>query len=70
MQFLAIASWLPRYKPRHLRGDVIAGIALVGLLIPEAMGYAGIAGLPPESGLYATGIGLLVYALFNRKSVV
>src|SRR5271165_5036185 len=67
MQLLAIASWLPEYKRQHLRGDVIAGIALSGLLIPEAMGYAGIAGLPPESGLYATGIGLLVYALFGSS---
>jgi sulfate permease, SulP family len=67
MQLLAIANWLPRYKRKHLRGDVIAGVALVGLLIPEAMGYAGIAGLPPESGLYATGIGLLVYALFGSS---
>ena len=67
MQFLAIASWLPKYKRKHLRGDVVAGIALSGLLIPEAMGYAGIAGLPPESGLYATGIGLLVYALFGSS---
>jgi high affinity sulfate transporter 1 len=68
MQFLAIASWLPNYQRKYLRGDVVAGIALVGLLIPEAMGYAGIAGLPPESGLYATGIGLLVYALFGSSS--
>src|SRR5271166_141647 len=67
MEFLAISAWLPKYKRKHLRGDVIAGIALAGLLIPEAMGYAGIAGLPPESGLYATGLGLLVYALFGSS---
>jgi len=67
MELVSIAHWLPRYKSRHLRGDVLAGIALGGLLIPEAMGYAGIAGLPPESGLYATGLGLLVYALFGSS---
>jgi len=67
MEFLAISAWLPKYKRKHLRGDVIAGIALAGLLIPEALGYAGIAGLPPESGLYATGIGLLAYALFGSS---
>ena len=38
----------------NFRADVIAGIALAGLLVPEAMGYAGIAGLPPQAGLYAT----------------
>lgn len=67
MQFLAIANWLPTYKRKHLRGDVVAGVALAGLLIPEALGYAGIAGLPPQSGLYATGLGLLAYALFGSS---
>lgn len=67
MEFLAISVWLPKYKRKHLRGDVIARIALAGLLIPEAIGNAGIAGLPPESGLYATGIGLLAYALFGSS---
>src|SRR5271165_4236697 len=43
-----------------------------GLLIPEAMGYAGIAGLPPQAGLYATAFGLLGYAIFgsSRQLVV
>ena len=44
-------------------GDLIAGIAVAGLLIPESMGYANIAGLPAQTGLYATVIGLLVYAV-------
>src|SRR5271169_1466885 len=67
MEFVAISAWLPKYKRKYVRGDVIAGIALAGLLIPEALGYAGIAGLPPESGLYATGIGLLAYPLFGSS---
>lgn len=66
-RFVPITEWLPSYKPANLRYDVIAGIALAGLLIPEAMGYAGIAGLPPQAGLYATAFGLLAYALFGSS---
>ena len=61
------SEWLPRYPRTNLRGDVIAGIALAGLLIPESMGYAGIAGLPPQAGLYATAFGLLAYAIFGTS---
>jgi sulfate permease, SulP family len=44
-------------------GDALAGISLAGLLVPEAVAYAGIANLPPQAGLIALFIGLLVYAL-------
>jgi len=67
MNFLPITDWLPRYQRSNLRPDVIAGIALAGLLVPEAMGYAGIAGLPPQAGLYATVFGLLAYAIFGTS---
>ena len=67
MKFLPITEWLPHYPRTNLRGDVVAGIALAGLLIPEAMGYAGIAGLPPQAGLYATAFGLLAYAVFGSS---
>jgi len=72
MKLLPITEWLPNYPRANLRGDVVAGIALAGLLVPEAMGYAGIAGLPPQAGLYATAFGLLAYAVFgsSRQLVV
>src|SRR5271166_1621600 len=72
MKLVPITEWLPQYPRANLRGDVIAGIALAGLLIPESMGYAGIAGLPPQAGLYATAFGLLAYAIFgsSRQLVV
>ena len=62
-----MSEWLPRYPRTNLRYDVVAGIALAGLLVPEAMGYAGIAGLPPQAGLYATAFGLLAYAVFGSS---
>jgi len=66
MKLAPITEWLPNY-PRVDRGDVIAGIALAGLLIPESMGYAEIAGLPPQAGMYATAFGLLAYAVFGTS---
>ena len=67
MKLIPITDWLPRYQRAFLRGDVIAGIALAGLLVPESMGYAEIAGLPPQAGLYATAFGLLAYAIFGTS---
>lgn len=67
MKVIPITEWLPHYQRSNLRLDAIAGIALAGLLVPEAMGYAGIAGLPPQAGLYATLFGLLGYAIFGSS---
>jgi high affinity sulfate transporter 1 len=50
-----------------MRADVIAGIALSGLLVPEGMAYAGIAGVPPQMGLYAALAGMFVYAIFGSS---
>src|SRR5689334_2696132 len=49
------------------RADVVAGVALVGLLAPEGMAYAGIAGVPPQAGLYSAATGLFVYAIFGSS---
>ena len=49
------------------RTDIIAGIALAGLLVPEGMAYAGIAGVPPQMGLYAAVSGMFVYAIFGSS---
>jgi high affinity sulfate transporter 1 len=66
-QFMPISSWLPRCSSKTIRGDVVAGIALAGLLIPEGMAYAGIAGVPPQVGLYAAMLGMFVYAIFGTS---
>src|SRR5213592_1613025 len=47
-----------------LRGDVLAGIAVTAMIVPKDLGYAGIAGLPLQNGLYAAAAGGIVYALF------
>ncbi len=63
-RLLPIVAWLPRYDRRWLRGDVAAGIAVTALIVPKNLGYAGIAGIPVQNGLYAAAAGALIYALF------
>ncbi len=65
--------WLPitelsgSYRRRWLRADTIAAFTVIGLLVPECMAYAQIAGVPPQAGLYATLAGLVIYALFGTS---
>jgi high affinity sulfate transporter 1 len=61
---LPVVAWLPRYQRRWLRGDLMAGIAVTALIVPKNLGYAGIAGVPLENGLYAAAAGAIIYALF------
>jgi high affinity sulfate transporter 1 len=63
-RFVPAASWLPAYERRWLRGDVVAGVAVAALVVPKNLGYAGIAGVPVQNGLYAAAAGAIVYALF------
>ncbi len=64
-RFIPILSWLPRYDRSWLNLDILAGLTLWGLVVPEAMAYAGIAGLPPQAGLYTLVASLLIYALLG-----
>ena len=63
-RLLPIAGWLPRYERRWLRGDLAAGVAVTALIVPKNLGYAGIAGVPLQNGLYAAAAGAIIYALF------
>ncbi len=65
--WVPIAQWLPRYDRSWLAPDVAAGLTLWGLVVPQGMAYAGIAGLPPEAGLYTLVASLLVYALLGSS---
>jgi SulP family sulfate permease len=61
---LPVVEWLPGYDRRRLRGDLAAGIAVTALIVPKDLGYAGIAGVPLQKGLYAAAAGAIIYALF------
>jgi high affinity sulfate transporter 1 len=72
LRYLPILDWLPKYQRLWLRTDLIAGLTVVALLIPEGMAYAQIAGMPPQTAFYAAPIGLLAFAIFgtSRQLVV
>src|ERR1700733_10307021 len=66
-RFVPAVEGLPRYDRRQLRGDVVAGIAVTALVVPKNLGYAGIAGVPLQNGLYAAAAGAIVYAIFGTS---
>ena len=66
-RFLPIATWLPKYNRLWLRSDLIAGLTVTALVVPKALGYAGIAGVPIQYGLYAAAAGAILYALFGTS---
>ena len=70
--FLPIAGWLPHYRRDWLTPDLLAGLAIWAIMVPEGMAYAGIVGVPPIMGLYTIVPPLFVYALFgtSRRLVV
>lgn len=66
-RFLPILGWLPAYDRRFLRFDLIAGATIWGLLVPESIAYAGLAGLEPQAGLYTLLATLAAYAVFGTS---
>jgi len=58
------------YKAGWLRSDVVAGLILTALLVPQGMAYAELAGLPPITGLYTTILCLIGYAVFGPSRVL
>lgn len=62
-----IPTWIRNYQGSWLSGDVIAGVIVTVMLIPQSLAYALLAGLPPEVGLYASILPIIAYALFGSS---
>lgn len=60
-------EWLPRYRRADLRGDLSAGLTVAVMLVPQAMAYGLLAGLPPIMGLYASLVPMVAYSLFGTS---
>src|SRR5215813_12815129 len=59
------SRWLR--ERRHVWADLLAGLSIAGLLLPEAVAYSGIAGLPPQAGVAALLAGLVCYGLLGKS---
>ncbi|MDN5771471.1 MAG: SulP family inorganic anion transporter [Microlunatus sp.] len=66
-RIVPILDWLPRYDRRRLRPDLLAGAVVAALAVPQSLGYAAIAGVPVEVGLYAVPVALIAYAIFGSS---
>ncbi len=64
---LPLPNWIREYERPWLRYDLIAGTTVAALVVPKALGYAGIVGVPIEYGLYAAAAGALIYAVFGSS---
>jgi high affinity sulfate transporter 1 len=61
---------LARYQARWLPRDLVAGLVLTALLVPQGMAYAELAGLPPITGLYTSILCLVAYAVFGPSKIL
>jgi MFS superfamily sulfate permease-like transporter len=72
----AVKRWVPglatiaSYRRKWLAKDIVAGIVLSTLLVPQGMAYAELAGLPPITGLYTSVLCLLGYAVFGPSRIL
>ncbi|CAA7267650.1 unnamed protein product [Cyclocybe aegerita] len=65
-----ILTWITRYNPGWLTGDLIAGLTVGMVVIPQGMSYAVLATLPAEYGLYSSFVGVLIYCFFATSKDV
>ncbi len=63
-----LARLLSVYRREQIAGDLIAGLVVAIMLVPQAMAYAMLAGLPPQTGLYASIVPLILYSLFGSSN--
>ncbi|MFN8497169.1 MAG: SulP family inorganic anion transporter [Anaerolineae bacterium] len=66
-RYVPILSWLPRYSRDGWQPDLISGLTIGGTMIPVALAYAEMAGVPAQSGLYAAFAAIAAYAIFGTS---
>jgi SulP family sulfate permease len=67
MSAVPVPAWIRGYERGWLRGDVLAGVTVTAYLIPQVMAYAEVAGVPPESALWAVVGGLTLYVALGSS---
>src|SRR5580692_12087587 len=69
-RLLPVLGWLPCYRRDWLLPDVLAGLAVWAVMVPEGMAYAGILGVPPVMGLFTLDPPLIAYALLGTSRLL
>ncbi|MCB9424024.1 MAG: SulP family inorganic anion transporter [Actinobacteria bacterium] len=64
---LPVLEWIRSYPARYIGADITAGVVVAALAMPQALGYAGIAGVPVLVGLYSIPLALIAYAIFGSS---
>ena len=67
LRYVPIVALLRSYDRHWLRADLVAGVTVAALIVPKNLGYAGIAGVPLQNGLYAAAAGAILYAIFGTS---
>ncbi|MHA6324240.1 SulP family inorganic anion transporter [Roseivivax sp. CAU 1753] len=69
-QYLPILDWGRRYNRAALTNDAVAAVIVTIMLIPQSLAYALLAGLPPEAGIYASIVPIMLYAVFGTSNAL
>jgi sulfate permease, SulP family len=67
IKYLSVLDWLFAYQRKWLRFDIVAGLTAAAVVIPKAMAYASIAGLPVQVGLYTAFVPMVIYAILGTS---
>ncbi|GAM25244.1 hypothetical protein SAMD00019534_084190 [Acytostelium subglobosum LB1] len=70
LSLIPVMVWVRKYKLHYLKDDVIAALTIGFMLIPQAMAYAILAGLPPIYGLYSAFVSPIVYGIFGTSNEI
>src|SRR5512139_3610760 len=63
-RYIPIIGWARSYQRAWLRDDLVSGVVVGAIMVPVAMAFAQMAGVPPQAGLYAAIVGMAAYAIF------
>lgn len=69
LSFFPFLTWIYRYNFVWFWGDLIAGVTVGVIVIPQGMAYAGLARLAPQFGLYSSFVGVMIYWFFATSKV-
>jgi hypothetical protein len=69
LSFFPFITWIYRYNFTWFWGDLIAGLTVGAVVVPQGMAYAGLANLAPQFGLYSSFVGVMIYWFFATSKV-